>query len=292
MNMSSPSKTENLSLWIEGEIKRFIKSPENNLNIGTGESAWAEPMVGFSNGSDPLYLFYKEDIGDFYLTPIEFFEHHFPDLEVTPEQLTVISWVLPQTDATKTDNRKETHFPSERWARSRIFGELVNDKLRKHMVDVLTQAGIESVAPVLSPIWERKISKRYGYASSWSERHTAYTAGLGTFGLSDGLITLRGKAMRVGSVIARMWVPPSKRPYKDHNAYCLFYAKGTCGDCIERCPIGAITKEGHDKFLCSKYVRMTRQYVARHFGFDGYGCGLCQTGVPCESGIPLGIEGV
>jgi len=291
MNMSMPDKTEDLALWIEGEIKRFIESTENDLNMGTGEPAWAEPLVGFSSGADPLYLFYKEDVGDFYVTPVEFFAHHFPDLEVAPEQLAVISWVLPQTESTKADHRRETHFPSERWARSRIFGEMVNDKLRRHVVDVLTRAGIEAVAPVLSPIWERKTSKRYGYASSWSERHAAYAAGLGTFGLSDGLITPRGKAMRVGSAIARMRVSPSNRPYKDHQAYCLFYARGTCGRCIERCPIGAITEEGHDKYLCSRYVRMTRQYVARHFGFEGYGCGLCQTAVPCESGIPDGIGG-
>ena len=69
MNMSVPNKTENLALLIEDEIKRFIASNENDLNIGTGEPAWAEPLVGFSNGSDPLFLFYKEDISDFYLTP-------------------------------------------------------------------------------------------------------------------------------------------------------------------------------------------------------------------------------
>ena len=61
---------------------------------------------------------------------------------------------------------------------------------------------------------------------------------------------------------------------------------GTCGKCIERCPIGAITKEGHNKILCRAYVNMTRQYVFRHYGFEGYGCGFCQTNVPCESKIP------
>lgn len=137
-----------------------------------------------------------------------------------------------------------------------------------------------------STLWEDRRSERYGFASTWSERHAAYAAGLGTFGLSDGLITPKGKAMRCGSVIARMSVTPTVRPYTDHHAYCLFYARGTCGRCIDRCPIGAISERGHDKDLCSRYLDMTRQYVNRHFGFDGYGCGLCQTGVPCESGIP------
>jgi len=288
--MKLSDRPETCALWIEEEIKRFIESPENTMKNEGDEPAWAEPLVGFSSGADPIYKFYKEDIGEFYLSPLEFFVHDFPGVEVTPDQLTVISWILPQTEATKADHRKETYFPSEKWARSRIFGEEANVKLRRHVVEVLKQAGIEAVAPMLSPLWERKISERYGYASTWSERHAAYAAGLGTFGLSDGLITPRGKAMRTGSVVARMTVPPNDKPYTDHNAYCLFYAKGTCGECIGRCPIGAITGEGHDKKLCSKYLDMTRQYVSRHFGFEGYGCGLCQTGVPCESGIPIGLE--
>ena len=280
-----------LSFWIDEKINRFIESPENTMNKETGEPAWAEPLVGFSNGADPLYQFYKEDIGEFYLSPLEFFAHDFPGVEVLPDHLTVISWILPQTDATKADQRKETHFPSERWARSRIFGEEVNNKLRRHVVEVLKQSGIEAVAPTLSPRWESKMSVRYGFASTWSERHTAYAAGLGTFGLSDGLITLKGKAMRTGSVIARMKVPVSDRPYTDHHAYCLFYAKGTCVECIKRCPIGAITEMGHDKKLCRKYGDMCRKYLHRHFGLEGArGCGFCQTGVPCESRIPEDIE--
>ena len=158
------------------------------------------------------------------------------------------------------------------------------------MVDFLNSKNVEAVAPLLSPLWERKTSPKYGYASTWSERHTAYAAGLGTFGLSDGLITPIGKAMRTGSIVANLYVEPTKRSYDHHHAYCLFYMQGTCGQCIERCPIGAITEKGHNKIICSKYVSMTRQCVQRHYHFNGYGCGFCQTRVSCESGIPEGIS--
>ena len=276
--------------WIQREINDFISSPRNTLNEETGEPAWGEPLVGFSSGADPLYQFFKEDIGDFHLSPIEIFTHEFPNEKLHAGELSVISWILPQTDITKADNREENYFPSERWARSRIFGEKVNVELRRHVVEILTQADVQAIAPMLSPLWEGKTSERYGFASTWSERHAAYAAGLGTFGLSDGLITPKGKAMRTGSVIARMEITPNERPYINHNAYCLFYMKGNCGRCIERCQIGAITEEGHDKPLCSKYIDMIRQYVSRHYGFEGYGCGLCQTGVPCESGIPKDLK--
>ena len=140
---------------------------------------------------------------------------------------------------------------------------------------------------MLSPRWERKTSERHGYASMWSERHAAYAAGLGTFGLSDGLITPLGKAMRTGSVVARIHVPPTPRPYTEHHAYCLHFTHGTCGRCIDRCPAGAITKEGHDKVRCKTYLRgEVKTYIETTYGFEGKGCGLCQTKVPCESGIP------
>jgi len=123
---------------MEKVIKDFIAGPENSMQKWGDEPAWAEPLVGYSSGADPLYTFYKQDIGSFYLSPLAFISHAYPGKEFKPEELTVVSWILPQTDATKRDHRKETHFPSERWARSRIFGEEVNVRLRDHVVEKLS----------------------------------------------------------------------------------------------------------------------------------------------------------
>ena len=267
-------------------IINYVNSSENSMQKWGNEPAWGEPKIGFSNGADPLYHFYRQDIGNFYLLPVEFLKHKHPDKKFEPNKLTVISWILPQTEKTKKDHRKETHFPSERWARSRVFGEEFNTKLRGYLEIELENMGIEAVAPMNSPIWKSERSEKYAFASNWSERHAAYAAGLGTFGVSDGLITPFGKAMRAGSLIANVFLEPSKSPYEDHHAYCLFFQNGECLKCVDRCPIGAISKNGHDKLTCQKYVSMTRNYVTKHYGFEGYGCGLCQTDVPCESGIP------
>jgi len=274
--------------WVTAAVQTFIRhSPDNTLHDRANEQAWSEPLVGFSSGDDPLYEAYKEVVGPFHWTPSEVFTQTYPGRKVKPEELTVISWVLPQTGATKADNRAQTVYPAERWARARIFGEQVNAKLRRHVVDTLADKGVDAVAPMLSPHWERKESERYTFSSTWSERHAAYAAGLGTFGLCDGLITPLGKAMRVGSVVAAIQVPPTPRPYQDHHAYCLFFTQGLCGRCIARCPVGAVSEAGHDKVACSQHLRpVTADYVTAHYGFDGYGCGLCQTGVPCESKIP------
>ncbi len=279
--------------WIGGVIEAFLaQSPDNTLNNEADEPAWERVLVGFSRGDDPLYEAYKEHVGRFHLTPAEMFGLTFPGQRVEPAELTVISWILPQREATKADNRRETTYPAERWARARIFGEEVNAKLQKHVVDVLTKAGYGAVAPLLSPHWKRETSPRYGFASTWSERHAAHAAGLGTFGLCDGLITPAGKAVRIGSVVARIEIPATPRPYTNHRQYCLFFSRGICGKCIERCPVGALSRDGHDKIKCRAHLRpVTESYVRANYGFDGYGCGLCQTGVPCESQIPLPPEG-
>jgi len=193
-------------------------------------------------------------------------------------------------NTTRNQGMLITKIPNENWIRARIFGEIVNEKLRRHVVNKLREAGFEALAPILTPNWKKMPSERFLFSSKWSERHAAFASGLGTFGLSDGLITPKGKAMRTGSIIAQIELPSNNKPYDNHNSYCLFYTKGICGKCIDRCPIGAITVNGHDKNLCSKYLTMTRKYVSKHMDFEGYGCGLCQTSVPCESGIPKVLD--
>ncbi|MCW4040238.1 MAG: epoxyqueuosine reductase [Candidatus Bathyarchaeota archaeon] len=276
--------------WITQEVKGFAKSSVNSMQKWNDEPAWGTPIVGFSSGGDPLFQFYKQDIGEFYRLPLEFLANQYPENRFDAQRITIISWILPQTEATKRDHRQETYFPSERWARSRIFGEGFNNALRQHMVDFFHTHDIQAIPPLLSPLWESKTSVKYGYASTWSERHATYASGLGTFGLSDGLITPVGKAMRTGSVIVNLEIEPTLRPYDHPNAYCLFHMQSTCGQCMTRCPINAITEEGHNKMICRRYVQMTRRYVTRHYGFKGYGCGFCQTAVPCESGIPEELQ--
>ena len=275
--------------WIESAVTSFIEnSAENTLKNQNNDKAFEKPLMGFSRGDDPLYEAYKDHVGPFYMTPWEIFAVTFRDFRVKPEELTIISWVLPHNKVTKADNRKEKFYPSERWARARIYGEEVNEKLRRHLVSFLESEGYRTVAPSLTPQFSKRISPKYGYASTWSERHAAYASGLGTFGLCDGLITPVGKAMRTGSIVAQIKVSRTPRPYTHHHEYCLFFTQGICGKCISRCPVGAITESGKDKEACYKHLYpVTKDYVTSNYGFDGHGCGLCQTGVPCESKIPL-----
>jgi ferredoxin len=291
-NQKSMSQ-DNLPVWIENTIKEFChNSPENSLRNKNNEPITDNPLVGFSNGADPLYDFLQKDIGPPQMTPHQIFEKTFPNAHASPKELTVISYILPTTQLTKEDNRKETIYPSERWALSKFYGNEFSKKLSTHLVKTLNIAGYEAVVPAYTTFYlVVGKSEKYGLASSWSERHAAYVSGLGTFGLCDGLITERGKAMRCYSIIAKIHIPPTPRPYTGHHAYCLYHAKGTCGACIKRCPAGAISPNGHDKERCRKHVLgAAREYVKSQFGIYEWACGLCQTGVPCESKNPVQFE--
>jgi epoxyqueuosine reductase len=280
---------EDLSGRVEDTVREFCRvSPDNNMNYGWDERAVDEPLMGYSSGGDPLYIELQKDIGPPFMTPAEIFNRSFPRAHVSGDELTIICIVLPKTQHTREDNRKETAYPSERWIRSKHFGGEFGKKLCAHLVKTLGDVGYEAVAPGYVPFFTIGKSGKYGLASTWSERHAAYVSGLGTFGLCDGLITEKGKAMQCYSVIVRATMPPTHRPYEDHHAHCLFYARGTCGLCIKRCPAEAISEKGHDKERCAKHCfGVAQPYARSRFGIDDYGCGLCQTGVPCESGNPL-----
>jgi hypothetical protein len=171
--------------WIKELIQNFIAtSPRNTMQAKEGEPAWDTALVGFASGADPIWQQYKEYVGAFHWTPWEVFNQHCPEDPAGAEELSVISWVLPQREMVRMANRRARMYPSEEWARIRVYGEDFNVALRHHVVTRLKDAG-------------------------------------------------------------------------------------------------------HDKEKCRQHLALSREYVEKTYKFAGYGCGLCQVGVPCEAGIPV-----
>ena len=276
--------------FIEKAIIQFTqKSPANHRKVGGGRY-WNQPLVGFASGDDPLFRQYKKIIGRYHFTPKEIFEGTFGKGQ-WPKQISVISWVLPASENIRKSNRKEDRYPSLLWAHARDFGEQFNVRLRNHVVAVLKKKGYQAVAPMNSPLFRRLKSPRVGLTSNWSERHVAYACGLGTFGLSDGFITPKGKAIRLGSVVTSFPLQASKKRSPHPYSNCLYYFNRTCKRCAERCPAGAITVRGHDKEQCHEYsYSVVKKAKMKEYGVTVTGCGLCQAKVPCEFEIPKRIQ--
>jgi epoxyqueuosine reductase len=268
------------------EIVRFVTESSTNRLPDASSPYFDIPLVGFASAQDPQFSSYKKIIGDFHLTPEELFAGEFDDLLNSG---TVISWILPIAEPVRRSNRYEDEYPSKMWCQTRNFGEMVNGELRRHLVGWLKDRGHRALAPQFSGLWQELPETPKGRASSWSERHAAFAAGLGTFSLNDALITAKGIAHRCGSVITDLVLKPSERIDRGYAWNCLYYRDGSCGACIGRCPVGAISFSGHDKERCCEYVYGTvPAKLADRYGVKATGCGLCQTKVPCESCIPRG----
>ena len=275
----------NPAQFIEEEIKEFTRtSPLSRLPFIKDYVIWDEPLVKFANGDDSIFTEYKTIIAPTHLTPREALAKAYSKSpKDMPAHLSVVSWILPTPEKTRKSNRSETLAPSRLWSHTRWYGEKFNEALREHMVEILTELGYRAVAPMLQSYFKVDTNDKGPY-SNWSERHIAYAAGHGTFSLSDGLITECGIAHRCGSVVTDLVLPVSLRTTKNPYSNCLFYIDGSCKACINRCPAGAITEEGHNKLKCRDYQRDFGYSALKEYDNDTSiaGCGLCQTKVPCE----------
>lgn len=250
--------------YLINEINSFVDSSLSNRADEIGlERIFDIPLVGIADAKDKLFCELKKPdvVGEHYLLPGEWL----------PGTKSVLSYFLPFSEDVRRANRIG-ELPAIEWLYGRIEGEAFNHELLRFIVDLLKRIGYEAAAPAIDSRFQ-VVEKR----SNWSERHTAYIAGLGTFGLSKSMITKKGCAGRFGSVVTSVELPPSPREYKGIYDNC-----NMCGACISRCPSGAIKKEGKDVFVCSHYL--DTQIMPRFS--PRYGCGKCQTAVPCEFGIP------
>lgn len=265
---------------IEAVTDFVKKAPDNYIQkeyaisedvIGT--KIYEDPLFAFGSADDEYFSLFKspEGIGNHFLTPKEWL----------PTAKTVISFFLPFSEQVKNSNSIDKMWPSNEWLHGRIEGQNFLCKITLHLQEELKKAGYTSVIPALDKkFWSKTApdgSSELSFTSNWSERHVGFACGLGTFGLSKGLITAKGMAGRIGSVVTDLELPATERAYTEVYEYCI-----RCGACIPQCPVSAISMEnGKNHLTCSAFLdKLKEKYQPR------YGCGKCQVHVPCSNGIP------
>ena len=270
------SLIQNIFETTEGNIigEEIALSPEC-----IGQRMFDAPIFRIGAADDPLFMELKKEsvVGPWHLAPAEWL----------PTAKSVIALFFPFTEEILASNRTQTTEASPAWRHARHDGQLFQNKVTLALKDALAAQGIEACIPAVDPrfhgVNEGQTVEGYGvapaghYSSTWSERHACYICGLGTFCLSKGMISEKGLAGRYSTIITELPLAADERPYKGLYDYCI-----DCGKCAARCPAGAIdpAKGTKDHSLCFNYQAATRHVVP--YG----GCGLCQTDVPCEHGIP------
>lgn len=242
-----------------------------------GKRLYDDPIIKIGSADDPLWEELKapQVVGKLFRAPKDWM----------PEAKTVISYFAPFSDFVVEGNRADSIDVGNGWLYARVEGQAFLTEMNHFLEQWFVSQGVKALSPYASEEFRYVFEagscddiedKTLSFTSNWSERHVAYVCGMGTFGLSKGLITERGVAGRFGSVIVDAPLEVTPRPYSDIYEYCTM-----CGACM-RCPGGAITLEhGKSHTMCSAYVnRMRVKYAPR------FGCGKCQVKVPCERGIP------
>ena len=267
------------------------KTPGNIIEIsGRSLRLFDEPLIGVGDAHDLLFTVFKNKnvIGQWHKTPEEWLL----------EAESIISMFFPFSQEVKTSNATMCSVASTEWVYGRVEGQTYISACTKSIRDFFVKEHTEACVPSLDVRFFRintgikrtldpsdpEDGSRYPgaddktFSSNWSERHAAFVCGLGTFGMSRGLITKKGIAGRFGSIIIAERMEADKREYEGLYDYCI-----KCGACAKRCPATAIPeKELKDHSLCAPVIAASRILFAPR-----YGCGLCQTAVPCQDGIPL-----
>ena len=248
---------------IEQTIEVFWRdSPLNTVEELDNLQIFSRPLIGVAQAQDELFksLRNEDAVGEEHMSPNQWLY----------SSKSVIAYFLPFTKEVREANRC-MGLPAREWLFGRIEGELFNKALCQFLVRWFREQGYEAVAPAVDERF--KVINR---KSNWSESHVAYVAGLGTLSLSCSIITKSGSAGRLGSVIVSTPLEPTPRYYNTKDENCT-----KCGACIVRCPPLAISESGKDHAVCSEYLdRVLARFHPR------YGCGKCQTRVPCEDRIP------
>ncbi len=254
------------------EAENTVHLPEENVDVPVLE----KPLVGFADADDPIFAEYKkpEVIGEEWMAPKEWLE----------SAKTVIAFFFPYSEDIRSRARKSKELVNEAWANGYPAGSRLAGTLIARLAEKLEEEGVKVVNPGKDPrmkVTNTKImsgpDEDLHFCPSWSTRHAAFAAGLGTFGMHRHMITESGACGTLGSsLIIDLELEPTRRKYTDVYENCI-----KCGACARRCPAGAITMEYQRNLLkCSRHGGYLREK------FGGGGCGKCMVGTPCEHRNP------
>ena len=265
--------------FLQGSDHNYVKQEDSLRDDLVGMRIFAEPLFGVASADDSLFaqLRYPEAVHPDYCLPHQWL----------PEAKSVIACFLPFSQKIKKANAVDLSTPADEWLHGRIEGQEMVAIFGSYLRDKLIEAGYDTVLPCT----DARFKMLETYKSNWSERHTAYICGLGTFGMSKGLITAKGIAGRFCSVITTAQLPITKRQYSGLYDYCT-----RCGQCAKNCPVEAIDTacdinmaKKHEP--CDGFVYSTNGLKPNQPNHKRYfGCGKCQVSVPCENGIPKGAK--
>jgi epoxyqueuosine reductase QueG len=263
------------------------------------------PIFGVAKGDDPIFVKYKEVVGPKHLTPAEMWlQSGLPHDQQIAGRLRTVSIIFPYVDRIREESKTARRMPAEIYSVGRNFANAFMDDVLEKTITFFQKKGFQATSGMRSPAFQIIVNEDpLGIYSTWSERHMAFAAGLGTFSLHEGFISEIGCNIRIASVITDAPLAVTARKSDEPYANCLYYANGKCKKCAERCPGDAISEGGHDKLKCYLYGQIVQEEITGRLkellkphlryinGEEQWsypvGCAFCQFDVPCMRKNPV-----
>lgn len=239
-------------------MKQIINNIIATMVSECSNNIYRAPLLGFAKADDELFIRFKSLIG----------EKHFTPEELLPGARSVMAFFLPYQKSLIVENRQGS-VAARSWAHAyQLTNKFIGD-ICKEVSRRLEEMGIRTAW--LLPTYEFDKDK---LIAQWSHKHVAFACGLGTFGKNHLLITSKGCAGRVGTMVLDVDIESDQRSSQTHRC---FNENGCCY-CGKHCPADALSNEELERHKCYG------QCLINNDLYNDLGsvevCGKCATG-PC-----------
>ena len=248
---------------IEDLIHNYIDDYQKKDEIN---SNWREAVIKYAAADDPMFNELKAAVSE---------EHLMPE-DILPGAKTVIAYFIPFSHQI-TNSNIEGKYSSSQWAEVYVETNQLIAELNKHLKNKLSDKGYEAGLIAATNNFDKE-----RLLSDWSHRHAAYIAGLGTFGLNNMLITEKGCAGRIGTLVTDLKIEASERREKER---CLNKGGFNCSKCSDRCVNGALEEDSFDRHKCYELLSENDEIHPQSALTDV--CGKCCVDLPCSFNSPL-----
>ncbi|MFZ5632221.1 MAG: epoxyqueuosine reductase [Bacillota bacterium] len=225
----------------------------------SGLPYFREPLLGTAPAGDSCLRQLKEIVHP---------DHLLPE-DILPGARAVVAYFLPFKSYVVEGNRGGRH-ASRLWAEVYIQTNRLLTGIAGEIETELAREGFKCA-------WEKPTHNFDSdlLVSYWSHKHVAFACGIGRFGRNHLLITERGCAGRIGSLVTD-WDPGI--PSGDGEIIPFYECPPKCNYCFKSCPAGALQDDGLDKRKCYLML-LENDRLYPDLGLCDV-CGKCSTG-PC-----------
>ncbi|HEX9117937.1 MAG TPA: epoxyqueuosine reductase [Anaerolineae bacterium] len=247
------------------ELKPFIVDSIRGMVANAGNvTHYREPLVGFASAADPRFRELQRIVEP---------THYLPD-EMLPGAASVVSFFLPFAGSVVEANAQERSKVAREWPVAYLETNGLIERITAGLIAALAERGVRAAAAPATHNYDPDT-----LICRWSHKSVAVIAGVGSFGLHRMVITDSGCAGRFGSLVLDAGIDFTPPAVKER---CLAFYDGSCRECIDRCPVNALSSDGAiDKQRCNRRLIG----LGKSSGLEPLAdaCGKCAIG-PCSLG--------